>query len=164
MASPEELRSHLSFGPANKSTIGILKLIHKLLLPIHYSADVYDIIRDRKTALADLAYLYGDTAVGEVSFRVEEHESEKSIYLMTIGVLPTYQRLGFGRMLVDHAIEQAKKVAPGVTAIYLHVHVENAGAMEFYRRLGFTQGELREQYYKSLDNEDAYLFSRRLEP
>jgi ribosomal protein S18 acetylase RimI-like enzyme len=164
MDSPEGIRSHLSFGPVNKSTIGIQKLIHKLLLPVHYSESIYDMMRDRKTALADLAYLYDDTAVGEVSFRIEEHESEKCIYLMTIGVLRTYQRLGLGRLLVNHAIEEAKKVVPDVVKIYLHVHVENEGAMEFYRSLGFTQGELNTKYYKSLGNGDAYMFWRRLVP
>jgi ribosomal protein S18 acetylase RimI-like enzyme len=164
MNSPEEIRNHLSFGPVNKSTIGILKLIHKLLLPVHYSAPIYDVMRDRKTAQADLLYLYDDTPVGEVSFRIEQHDSEKFIYLMTIGVLPTYQRLGLGTILLNHAIEEAKKVVPDAAEIYLHVHVENEAAMEFYRRLGFTRGELNTKYYKSLNNGDAYTFSRRLVP
>jgi ribosomal protein S18 acetylase RimI-like enzyme len=162
MNTPEQLRKNVSFGPINKSTIGLLKIIHFELLPVHYAEAIYEMIKDGAKARGELAFLYGDTAVGEVCFRIEDSDGVRRLYLMTIGVLPSYQRLGIGKMLLDHAIEEAKKIAP-IHDIYLHVSVDNSTAMTFYERLGFTQVELVKEYYRSLDNRDAYLYSKVIE-
>jgi ribosomal protein S18 acetylase RimI-like enzyme len=155
----EEAARHLSFARVTKSTIGLLKIIHSELLPVRYSPAVYDMIRDSANTRGELAFLCDDVAVGEICFRLEEVEGVKKLYLMTIGVLPTYQKLGIATKLLGHAIEEAKKMGP-FTEIYLHVHAENAGAMEFYEKMGFTKGALEEKYYKSLENGDAYVFSK----
>lgn len=158
----DDLLSHLTFGAVNKSTIGLLKIIHRELLPVHYSDGIYDMIKSGKAAKGDLAFLYGDTAVGEVCYRIEEKDGEKRLYIMTIGVLQTYQHKGIGKVLLEHAIEDAKKTDPSIKEAYLHVHAENTAAMAFYEKMGFAKGELCEKYYKALENGDAYVFTRAL--
>lgn len=162
MSESDDLVSHLSFGPVNKSTIGILRLIHLQLLPVHYPDSIYDIIKTGTNATGELAYLYGDVPIGEMCYRAEEHGGVKKIYIMTIGVLKTYQKHGFGRRILERGIEEARKKVPDATEVYLNVHVENTGAMAFYEKMGFTKGELQQGYYKSLDNGDAYIFSKQL--
>jgi ribosomal protein S18 acetylase RimI-like enzyme len=114
---------------------------------------------DRTSVVADLVFLYDDTAVGEVSFRIEDSDGVKKAYLMTIGVLKAYQRLGIGTLLLNHAISQAQALVP-IKEIYLHVQAENEAAMAFYERHRFTKGPLETQYYQSLENGDAYVFFR----
>jgi ribosomal protein S18 acetylase RimI-like enzyme len=157
--SREEIRQHLSFGPVNKSTVGLLKILHRELLPVQYTDDIYELMKDRKQTQADLAFLYDDTAVGEVSFRVESYDGGERAYIMTIGVLKTYQRLGIGTLLLEHAISEATKLAP-INQMYLHVHAANETAMAFYRSQHFLQGALEPAFYQTLENGDAYLFSK----
>lgn len=153
---------NISFGPVDKSSIGLLKIIHHELLPVHYSDSIYNIIKDGVDAKGILAYYNGDTAVGEICYRREEEKVENSIvkriYIMTLGVLQSYQRLGIATKLVNKVIEGATDESE----IYLHVHVDNQNAIEFYKKLGFQLVKKEEGYYKSLNNGDAYLFSKKI--
>ena len=156
----DDLLSHLTFDPVNKGTIGLLKIIHRELLPVHYSDAIYEVIKNGKEATGELAFLYGDTAVGEVCYRIESTDQEKKLYIMTIGVLKTYQRKGLGKRLLERAIEKAKATDPTIKEAYLHVHAENSTAMEFYQKAGFTKGELMENFYTELENGNAYIFHK----
>ena len=74
------------------------------------------------------AYL-NDIVVGAICWR-EEASSQKlagssggqQLYIMTLGVLPAYQRLGVGKRLVNHVLEEAQMKA-GTESVYLHVWV-----------------------------------------
>ena len=151
-----ELPHRITFGPVDKSSIGLLKIIHHELLPIHYSIDIYEIIKQGIGAKGILAYYNDDTAVGEICYRKEEVDGVKKLYIMTIGVLPTYQRQGIATMLINQALDDAKEVSE----VYLHVHVDNESAIQFYTKLGFTNVTRVVGYYKSLKDSDAYLFSK----
>ncbi|OHT08845.1 acetyltransferase, GNAT family protein [Tritrichomonas foetus] len=153
----EKKQDPISFGPVDKSTVGLLKIIHRELLPVHYTDNIYNVIKEGQQARGELAFFNNDVAVGEICYRLEEDESgKKKLYIMTIGVLKTYQHRGIATKLIDRAIENAGDS----TEVYLHVHVENEAAMQFYTKLGFTKGDLIENYYKSLDNGNAYVFSK----
>ncbi|OHT02340.1 acetyltransferase, GNAT family protein [Tritrichomonas foetus] len=146
----------VSFGPVDKSTVGLLKIIHRELLPVHYTENIYELIKQGQQAKGELAFYNNDTAVGEICYRLEDVDGVKKLYIMTLGVLTTYQRMGIATKLVNHALENANDA----TEVYLHVHVENEKAMKFYEKLGFKKGDLIEKYYKSLENGNAYVFSR----
>ncbi|KAH0787178.1 acetyltransferase, GNAT family protein [Histomonas meleagridis] len=153
-----ELPHKVTFGPVDKSSVGLLKIIHRNLLPVHYSNDTYETIKEGINAKGILAYYNDDTAVGEICYRKEEVDGVKKMYILTIGVLPTYQRQGIATMLINKALEDIKDV----TEVYLHVHVDNEKAIQFYTKLGFTNTSRVEGYYKSFENKDAYLFSKKI--
>ncbi|KAH0789279.1 acetyltransferase, GNAT family protein [Histomonas meleagridis] len=153
-----ELPHKITFGPVDKSSIGLLKIIHRELLPIHYSDDIYEIIKQNLGVKGILAYYNDDTAVGEICYRKENVDGVKKLYIMTIGVLPTYQRQGIATMLINKALEDAKEE----TEVYLHVLVDNEVAIKFYTKLGFTKVTKVEGYYKSLQGSDAYLFRKEI--
>jgi N-alpha-acetyltransferase 50 len=51
----------------------------------------------------------------------------------------------------------------GIGVAYLHAHVSNAGALEFYeKKLGFARGATARGYYRRLDPPDAVVLWRRL--
>lgn len=67
-----------------------LKLINQSVFPVAYSDGFY-----KQAAasgdLARLAYL-GDAVAGGVVCQTEERDSEKVLYITTLGVLPSYRR------------------------------------------------------------------------
>jgi ribosomal-protein-alanine N-acetyltransferase len=159
MNTPEALRSHVSFARVNRSTIGLLKLIHYELLPVRYTDSLYDLLKEGTKSQGELAFLYGDTAIGEICYRVEDENDTKKLYIITIGVLPSYQRIGVGKMLFEHALQESEKSGP-VQSACLHVNVENALGMAFWEALGFAKGELVHDHYPSLEHTDAYSYSK----
>ena len=153
-----EAKDMITFGPVDKSSVGLLRIIHRELLPVHYTDNIYSIVKEGKQAKGILAYYNNDTAVGEICFRREIENDEKKIYIMTLGVLKSYQRMGIATKLINKMMEDADDVVE----VYLHVHVENDAAIKFYETIGFQQKELVNDYYKSLSNGNAYLYYKRI--
>ena len=154
-----ELPHRITFGPVDKMTIGLLKIIHKTLLPVHYGDSIYKNIKDGIVAHGTLAFYNDDTAVGELCYRIDREEgAEPRLYIMTIGVLKPYQRQGIATKLFNKMIEENKEIKE----VYLHVHVENPSAVEFYKKLGFEIVETIPDYYKSLENQAAIVMSYKI--
>jgi [ribosomal protein S18]-alanine N-acetyltransferase len=59
---------------------------------------------------------------------------------------------GYGRQLIEDAIERARSV--GAATVTLEVRVSNLTAREFYRSYGFREAFRRKNYYQ--DGEDAF--------
>ncbi|MBI1274277.1 MAG: GNAT family N-acetyltransferase [Alphaproteobacteria bacterium] len=66
--------------------------------------------------------------------------------ILTIAVLPRYQRRGFGRRLVQLAVDEAR--AAGAARILLEVAADNPAAQALYRDTGFADIGARRGYYK----------------
>lgn len=86
------------------------------------------------------------------------------LYIMTLGVLPSYQRRGVGEKLLRHVFEQfvlAKPRAPAdaVADVFLHVQISNDAGLAFYQKHGFVRGERVDGYYKTVTPDAAYLLS-----
>jgi ribosomal protein S18 acetylase RimI-like enzyme len=72
------------------------------------------------------------------------------MHITQICVMPEFRRRGLGRVLIERAMEQARRM--GLRSATLTVTRENAGALGLYQRLGFTE---RTQF-------DAYVWRRRV--
>ena len=66
------------------------------------------------------AYL-DDLAIGAICARVENSDEGKRCYIMTIGCLDKYRRLGVGTKLLNYILEAAKN--DGCKKATLHVQV-----------------------------------------
>lgn len=77
---------------------------------------------------------------------MEEYKGEKSMYIMTIGVLPKYRRYRVASQMVEFAIADCAKPA-GAKYAHLHVQTSNETAVKFYQRLGFKITETLVKYY-----------------
>ncbi len=75
-------------------------------------------------------------------------------HLALLCVQPTQQRRGVGRRLMEWLLESAK--VAGIDSIRLELRADNAAALSFYRRLGFTETQLAPGYY------DGQLAARRM--
>ena len=88
-----------------------------------------------------------------------EYQIEGSIshrlYIMTLGVLAPYRRLGIGSMLLHHILNESIKEST-IRDVYLHVQVNNNEALRFYEKFGFQITGLVPQYYKTINPSAAY--------
>ncbi len=65
--------------------------------------------------------------------------------ILTIGVTPTSQRAGVGRLLLDHIIENASQM--GAESLFLEVAEDNAPAIRLYEGTRFDRVGRRDHYY-----------------
>lgn len=79
--------------------------------------------------------------------------------ILTIGVLSNYRRSGFGTMMMDLMLNEAK--AADTLGMSLEVRVSNQAALALYHRYGFKIVATRKNYYQN--GEDAYLMFKKWE-
>ena len=70
-----------------------------------------------------------------------------------IAVKKEYRGKGYGKMLMNALIEDAKK--QNIKAMTLEVRVTNKSAIALYKKLGFKEAGIRKNYYS--DKEDALI-------
>ena len=73
--------------------------------------------------------------IGSVMVGYEGHRG----WLNYLAVLPSLQRRGYGRKLVNRAIAELRKL--GCLKLNLQVRKSNEPAVEFYKHLGFKEEE-----------------------
>lgn len=65
--------------------------------------------------------------------------------ILSIGVVPAWQRLGIGKRLVEGLARAAKRAE--AKRLFLEVAEDNAGAIAMYRQIGFVENGRRKAYY-----------------
>ena len=71
---------------------------------------------------------------------------EVHAHLALLCVQPTQQQRGIGRRLMEWLLESAQ--VAGIASIRLELRADNAAALAFYLRLGFTETQLAPGYYE----------------
>jgi ribosomal protein S18 acetylase RimI-like enzyme len=152
----------IDFGGITNDNVEQLRIINSTSLPIAYADGFYkDVVKAKNETLNKYAYHNG-FVIGAICCRVQD---DSKIYIMTLGVLPSYRGRNVGTKLVqsviDYAItEEAQK--EGIKEISLHVQINNEDAMKFYGRLGFQKGDMVENYYKRIDPPHCYILRKEL--
>jgi N-alpha-acetyltransferase 50 len=158
-AIPDTMTSlALEFGGITAANIEQLRLINLKTLPVRYSNTFYnDLLLLRNTEYLKFAILNG-FAVGSVCARVEDTDNMyvKKLYIMTLTVLQAYRRRGIASKLLNHVITLAIGNS-NLSEIYLHVQTSNEDAMIFYKKHGFENVGLIENYYKRIEPADCYI-------
>lgn len=158
-------RADIALTNLTRHNIGQLKKLNELLFPVNYSEKVYEsVLTPELRPLCKLA-LYNDVPVGMVCCRVEPDGADTHIYIMMLGVLPAYRRLGIARRILEHIIETA---APGkpfdgreITSLYLHVQTGNDAARQLYERFGFSLSGEVPNYYRDIQPTSAWVLQKR---
>jgi len=85
---------------------------------------------------------HGDTVVGFANFtRVDEDGDAE---LTAIYMLPSYQRLGYGKRLLEEGLQHIQKAQQ----LFVYVESENSKGRAFYERNGFTCIEEFDEYFE----------------
>lgn len=77
--------------------------------------------------------------------------------ILTFSVMPCYQKMGIGRLLLTHLLDEIK------VPIFLEVATDNLAAIRLYESEGFKVLTVRRNYYDTKPGEpkkDAYLMRR----
>ncbi len=84
--------------------------------------------------------------------------------ILTVATHPDHMRQGCAAKLLVHAVDELK--TRGIHKIFLEVATDNAPAIAFYEKHGFTNVGQRKNYYPALDgtghNVDAIVMARDL--
>eukprot|EP00826_Nyctotherus_ovalis_P012431 TRINITY_DN13288_c0_g2_i1.p1 TRINITY_DN13288_c0_g2~~TRINITY_DN13288_c0_g2_i1.p1 ORF type:complete len:166 (+),score=31.10 TRINITY_DN13288_c0_g2_i1:137-634(+) len=149
------------YGSLTRRNWEILQIINKLCLPVIYSEPFYVSLVLDKNKYCRVAYLK-DIPIGGISCKVEDYKGEKSMYIMTIGVLPKYRRYKVATRMLDLSIAECAKQGEAVS-IHLHVQTSNESAIRFYQKSGFQIMETLKNYYKeNIVPPDAHLMYKKL--
>ncbi|MES1919368.1 N-alpha-acetyltransferase 50 [Bonamia ostreae] len=99
-----------------------------------------------------LVYLKGDDAelIGTATARVE---NGRIGYIATIGVNSKYRKRGIGQNLLK-ILEEDLVLVHKVEKIYLHVHIENDGALYFYKKRGYRITKRIPNLYKFVNRDE----------
>jgi ribosomal-protein-alanine N-acetyltransferase len=95
-----------------------------------------------------------------LAFVVVDRDRQSQGHVITIDVLPEAQRSGLGSRLMVAAEERLR--ALGCSVVFLETAVDNAAAVTFYKRHGYTLVHTIPCYY--LDSIDALVLAKELAP
>jgi ribosomal-protein-alanine N-acetyltransferase len=128
-------------GPDQAAEIARL---HAELFNPAWSEDSVRTMLDHPAATAFLAVYSGPprTSIGFVLAQLAADEAE----ILSIGVLPDWQRQGIGRRLVDGVARAVQRAE--AKSLYLEVAADNDAALNLYSRAGFLGTGLRRGYYE----------------
>ncbi|XP_073474025.1 LOW QUALITY PROTEIN: N-alpha-acetyltransferase 50-like [Aquarana catesbeiana] len=149
--------SRIELGDVTPHNIKQLKRLNQVIFPVSYNDKFYkDVLEVGE--LAKLAY-FNDIAVGAVCCRVDHSQNQKRLYIMTLGCLAPYRRLGIGTKMLNHVLNICEKDGT-FDNIYLHVQISNESAIDFYRKFGFEIIETKKNYYKRIEPADAHVLQK----
>jgi [ribosomal protein S18]-alanine N-acetyltransferase len=120
---------------------------------VTWSADGFKQELSNENSLGCVASSADGTACGYILSRCSADECT----IHTIAVLPSCQRQGLGRTLVETLVAQAAQ--RHCSTLFLEVRSRNRGAQAFYKALGFLPQGTRKAYYGD-DGDDAIIMSR----
>uniref|UniRef100_A0A6G1SQA7 N-terminal methionine N(alpha)-acetyltransferase NatE n=1 Tax=Aceria tosichella TaxID=561515 RepID=A0A6G1SQA7_9ACAR len=146
----------IELGDITKHNVQLLRRLNQTIFPVSYNDKFYREVLG-SGQLAKLAF-FNDVVVGVVCCRLDMVDGGKHLYIMTLGCLYTYRRLGIGTTMLKHVIDFASKKS--VDYIYLHVQSSNTGAIEFYSKFGFEIVGVKEDYYKKIEPSSALVLKK----
>lgn len=149
----------VELGDITTHNVKLMRRLLQSIFPVNYNEKFYkDILEFGE--LAKLAF-YNDVVVGSVCCRLEQVDNERRLYIMILGCLFTYRRLGIGTTMLKHVLDYAQR--KGIDNIYLHVQINNTGAIEFYKKFGFEIVDTIEDYYKRIEPSAALVLKKQMQ-
>lgn len=122
-----------------------------------WTAEMYrSELRNTKVASIVVLRIPGCRVAGYCSYWLVVDE----IHINNVAVRPAYRRRGYGRLIVEHVIEDGRRRA-AVRAL-LEVRSANSAARQLYEKMGFTALSTRRGYY-SEPVDDAVILCRSIQ-
>ncbi|MCU0249492.1 MAG: ribosomal protein S18-alanine N-acetyltransferase [Vicinamibacterales bacterium] len=147
----EPYRIDVAGGPADLDAI---QEVDRLSFPSPWTRAMYEEeFRHAGTAFIIVLRTGATPLAGYCAYRLVAGE----VQINNVAVRPEHRRSGFGRALVEHALEHGR--AAGALTALLEVRRSNLAAQRLYLSLGFVQVGERRRYY-SHPEEDALVLAR----
>lgn len=97
------------------------------------------ILNDLERGVSYYLLTNADTLIGCAAL---ETTDPSVAYLMRLAVRPEFRRQGFGEMLVEHIIDQARRLS--MSSLSIGLIAEQDELVAWYRRLGFVLGDVKQ--------------------
>lgn len=152
------LNKDIFVSPVDRNNIGTYKCLTRKLLEVEYSDDFYKAQINSDPDFVRIAF-FKDVAVGFCGAKILDNK--KTLYIMTLGVLPTFQRLGIASEVLNFLLKNGKK--RGCDNCELHVWENNPVGKQFYEKLGFVSTGFDPEYYTAITPRGAHILSKQLE-
>ena len=150
--------------PFKPSDLDKVMNINRVCLPENYAPYFFMDLYKHYPATFMVAE-QGEEVIGYIMCRIETgftnlggFSLSKKAHVVSIAVLPDYQRLGIGSALMQEAMQRMPEYK--AKECYLEVRVSNIPAVEMYKKLGFRIHRTAQQYYA--DGENAYIMAKKL--
>ena len=158
------------FRSLKEEDLSEIKILQKLLFPVHYSDKFYHELLYGNKYQCILAYHVSNKKVIGIctgTFMKEEaffYGFYTYGYISTLGIHPTYQRLKIGTTLLMKMEQLLSKLQPSITQITLHVKIDNKKAIQMYQKLLYTiKQKCNNHYLINQKHHHAYLLSKELQ-
>lgn len=132
--------------PMTMSDLDQVVAVERLCHAHPWSAELFQRELANPISTIDLLW-FGDTLAGFLCVWMIGGELE----ILNVATAPACRRRGVAAALMRHAFERGR--SQGLQSAFLEVRVGNTGAIELYRKFGFTVVSRRPRYYA--DGEDA---------
>lgn len=98
-----------------------------------------------------------------IGYFLGEYQKKRNFHILSFGIDVKHRKKGIGRDLIEFTRKKVKK--NNNKTMSLNVHIENEGAISFYKKCGFNVVKVRKNYYngglKNVNNQDAYFMQRK---
>lgn len=157
MSDTKASLGRIELGDITCHNLKQLKRLNQVMFPVSYNDKFYkDVLEVGE--LAKLAF-FNDIVVGAVCCREDKSPGQRRLYIMTLGCLAPYRRLGIGTVMVQHILQLCADDG-NFDNVFLHVQVNNDVAIKFYEQFGFEVKERKEAYYKRIEPADAFVLQK----
>lgn len=95
--------------------------------------------------------VHNDTIIGNLDITGGRRIRLRHTGLVGLGMLPEYQKLGLGTILLKGGIDWARK-NPVLEKLWLQIVAANEGAVTFYEKMGFVEEGRQKGFIKSGTN------------
>lgn len=162
----------------DRRAIERLRVLDKTCFPVSYTDSYYDKVFECGWNQHSFIAIFNDALVGSITCRLEPADGSSDgsfhpppkgepsrLYIMTLGVLSAYRKLGIGAVLMDAMMKHIAdiKAEYNVAKIALHVQ-EGSPAHDFYKKFGFEVSEKVPNYYTNIEPTcDALILTKAIE-
>lgn len=103
------LPKRIEVAQLTSNNLGQLRKLNSVLFPVQYSERYYkDVLHQDVAEMCKLG-LFNDIAVATICCRYELASADTvNVYIMTLGVLAPYRRLGIATVLLQHVLDHVK--------------------------------------------------------
>jgi [ribosomal protein S18]-alanine N-acetyltransferase len=127
--------------------------------PFRFDRESMREFAEEANAIVRIAEDAGGEMAGFVIVHIERVVTGWRAYVVTLDVAAECRQLGLGRRLMREA--EVCAAAAGVRWMQLHVFTGNAGAVQFYERLGYERIRVQRRFYGAAGL-DAFVYGKEL--
>ena len=136
--------------PATKNDLSKISLIENRVFRFPWSKEQIK----WELSSQHIASNYVMSLQGNIIGYIFTHKIDKDVQILNIAIDTAYQHKGYGDRLLSYFMDQLDEDI----SIILEVRKSNFPAINLYRKYGFSELGIREEYYN--DGEDAIVMKR----